>query len=68
MKTWVYSEDWDISNLLYRREVRVSEEGKRVGPVQWEKGLTYWYWSGQLGELVSTSTSSWCSGQKRITL
>lgn len=39
-KTWLYSEDWDILILLYRREVGVLEEGKRVGPLQWEMGMT----------------------------
>lgn len=32
MKTWVYSEDWDISVLLYRRERTVLEEGEKGGP------------------------------------
>lgn len=58
VKTRVRPEGWNISILLYKREVRVPEEGERVGPVQWEMGLTYWYWSGKLGELALTSTSS----------
>lgn len=51
MKIWGYSEDWNISISLYRREVRVLEEGKRVGPVSgkwawilvlvWEAGRAY---------------------------
>lgn len=51
----------------------VQEGGERIrgggkgGPLQWKMGLIYWYWSGKLGDLF-TSTSSWCSGQKRIAL
>ena len=30
-KTWVEAEDWDISVLLDRREVRGLEKGERVG-------------------------------------
>lgn len=61
---------WGLGHLNFTvqdggESIRGEERG---GPCAVEMGLTFWYWSGKLGELVLTSTSSWCSGQKRITL